>query len=1306
MPSIADVKELECADTPLFLIECTLKSGDVQRWSTHQITAEGQTYEPRVLRHNLFEMKSSNAEATDGISKISVTLANADGFLSPIQRTIGWKGARVTIKFSFFSLANATPASDSRVVFRGIANAPDESNETGLKLTFTNRLNLQRIYLPETRVQKKCPWTFPADADQRKEAQAGAMHGKFSSMYRCGYSADVAGGAGNLNGSIPFTACDGSRIHCQQRGMFNKDGEQNVTARFGGVEFVPPSIVVRSYREKGTHLSTTTDNQAKYNDSVPLVYGTGWYQPPIIFARNDGNLTHMEVLLGAGTIASVVKVVVNNLEMPVGSSGTNMTATGWYNVVTYGGRNGTFNSDFVDATGSPVGDPYGSMAVLSVVVPNAISDGRSLPSLQVLVRGLKLTRYDQSGASLGDDYTNNPAWVLLDVLQRSGWMLEELDLGSFASAAQRCDEPVQTMDVNGNSTQVPRFQCNLILTQARSAADVVRGIRNGSGLFLNFNPQGLLRVCVEDTLAGQQGAKPDGSNSIATLNGGWPAYEFGDNSLSGIAARANGESSLRVYSRSSADSPNRFTVEFQDEFNGYQQDSYSIFDSSDATDIGQEISAALPVLGIPNYDQATRTAYLFLSKAIGGNTYVDFDTSVKSVNLVPGDVIALTYAKEGFSRQPFRIVRIAPGMNYRRVTITAQLHDDAWYSAANAGGSGSGRQGIAPGTIPRPLIGAIAGEGGSTQFHIAESVSVDTDGTSSVQITASFIASDSPSTSAASIPLLSLEALYTSTGGTLDGNETWYYAVSGIDGSGAESPLSFTVCASIPAGSHTNSVTLQNLSFSATVTAFNVYRGPTPANLSRIASQAAIAAQFTDSGLTPELKGPPDPNFDHANFYWRFVVRPTQKADIHSANTIGVSNAGMHANEYRGSIARVASGLGAGQERAIVSNTDSTLTVAPGWDIRPDDTSEFLIADASWHFGATATSSPVAFSVPNRAGAMVQISGRAANVHDDECAYELSPLSTWKISGGVGSALDQDVPAQPTFGLYVTGQGAVEVVGIGFADLTNTRGIAAGTLSLLYWDEIAGTAPIPLANAISDSDQSIALNASCPAQAGDVLQIESELVSVQQIASDGKSMQVSRSAYGTAATAHANAVAVYALARKTFVMPFPKDFFGTPASGSYAYRVVFPSVRIAASDFFVTNSRGNSNLMQRAFTSTIDGGLRTLTGGQISIQIEGLLAIQANAAPPLIMDAAHSVRDIFANVGTAPSGASIDLQVTQNGTAYCALSIPAGATVSNVVDGGGLPPLGARTKIGLDVVSVPQASGTAPGSDLTVSIRL
>jgi len=48
-----------------------------------------------------------------------------------------------------------------------------------------------------------------------------------------------------------------------------------------------------------------------------------------------------------------------------------------------------------------------------------------------------LEQFDTGGTSLGVSFTNNPAWVLLDVLRRSGWLLSGIDLPSFATAADR-----------------------------------------------------------------------------------------------------------------------------------------------------------------------------------------------------------------------------------------------------------------------------------------------------------------------------------------------------------------------------------------------------------------------------------------------------------------------------------------------------------------------------------------------------------------------------------------------------------------------------------------------------------------------------------------------------------------------------------------------------------------------------------------------------------------------------------------------------------------------------------------------------
>jgi hypothetical protein len=111
-------------------------------------------------------------------------------------------------------------------------------------------------------------------------------------------------------------------------------------------------------------------------------------------------------------------------------------------------------------------------------------------------------------------------------------------------------------------------------------------------------------------------------------------------------------------------------------------------------------------------------------------------------------------------------------------------------------------------------------------------------------------------------------------------------------------------------------------------------------------------------------------------------------------------------------------------------------------------------------------------------------------------------------------------------------------------------------------------------------------------------------------------------------------------------------------------------------------------------------------GGQLTIQVEGSLAIQTDAAPPLLVETSCSVRDVYAVVQDAPAGAPIVMQVTQNGVVYCDLTIATGATVSNDVDGFALGPLQAEAIIGLNITSVVETADTAPGSDLTVTIRL
>ena len=91
-----------------------------------------------------------------------------------------------------------------------------------------------------------------------------------------------------------------------------------------------------------------------------------------------------------------------------------------------------------------------------------------------------------------------------------------------------------------------------------------------------------------------------------------------------------------------------------------------------------------------------------------------------------------------------------------------------------------------------------------------------------------------------------------------------------------------------------------------------------------------------------------------------------------SANTITDSTAAWVVNEHVGRVVAISEGAGAGQTRMITMNTDTTLTVAPGWvsGNEPDATSRFVILplhevwlDDRWNAKGLYTFNPTLTSV-------------------------------------------------------------------------------------------------------------------------------------------------------------------------------------------------------------------------------------------------------------------------------------------------------------------------------------------------------
>lgn len=1298
MQSAFTAKELLTGDTPVFLFECTLADGTLQNWSSQTILWNGNQYTGRVLRHNLFEAQIASDTQVGGAPRLSFELANADSHFSEIEQQTGFKGSQLIVRSLFIDATTGQASTDALVVFRGLMNPPDLITESTFRLSAMNRMSMQRTVVPDVRVQRLCPWRFPATEPQRAEAVLGGeTKGKYSPFYRCGYSPDQSNGVGNLNGGTPFTACAHSRMDCEQRGMFTTDSSGRTTARFGGIEFVPATILVRGSGQKNLQLSNVQDNQARYNDAVPVVYGTQWHAPDVVFSRNDGNLTRMEVLLSMGEIEGVLTVLVDDIVIPQGVAGSNMTATGWWNLISAGTRNGKQDPNFANGSGVPIGDPYGSMAYLSVVVPNRINDGSVIPKVQVLMEGLKLQVFDAGGYATGEQFTDNPAWVLADILMRAGYRLDELDRESFATAAAYCDEPITVNDPITGTELIPRFRCNFALKQKRSAGEIIRALRNSARIYLVLNTDGLLEARIENTFALQQPVKPAGSNATDVYNGGWPAYEF---DAAGIARNSDGSASLRLSCKGAQDTPNRLSVEFQDEFNQYQHDSLSLADGDDSDLCGQEVAAAWDALGVSNFSQASRMLLLGLNRGIEGNRFVEFETSVKALGLVPGDLITVSYLKENLLRAPFRILKITPGAGFRTAVISAQLHNDDWYAdnvTSIVGGRGwQAGQGSG---LPAPVGGTVLDENGLLQLGITESEIIGSDGSADIELSVSFT---EPSGQLGTLPapLVDLSATVASSGGTLADGSTWFYAVSAVDNAGGESPLSFIVQASIGAGAGTNSIGLSGIGLPGGTASFHVYRGASPLQLFRIASSHAPATIFTDAGLAPQAILPPDPRFDHANLYWHWELLPEAAVTIHSSTSVGNSVLELNVDQYKTAIVRISRGRGAGQERQIAGNTATVVTVDQPWTVEPDATSYFVIAENSWRPGARGNTSPLAIDVPERIGAGVQILARAANAKGDEAAYELSPLTRWTLGQSGVLAADAAVPPAPSFGLSVSPVrgGTVDLGGIAFSSLLNTRSIVAGTYRFHYYDEI-GTASVALIARVAAADLSAQFASGIAV--GALVQIDREIVQAG-VTTDGITL-VTRGVHSTAVVDHEITAAVYPLAEKVVIVPFIRKFFGSPASGDWKYSVDLPNARLASVELYMTNSLGDGAVSASQFTATNDSGLRTLSGGQYSMQITGYLAVQTGAAPDVIVDADRSVRDIYAVVRGPSAGAGVTLGLNRNAQPYATLHFDPGITISSVADGFELPVLRAGDLLSLDVTGV----GTAnPGSDLTVIVRL
>jgi hypothetical protein len=363
----------------------------------------------------------------------------------------------------------------------------------------------------------------------------------------------------------------------------------------------------------------------------------------------------------------------------------------------------------------------------------------------------------------------------------------------------------------------------------------------------------------------------------------------------------------------------------------------------------------------------------------------------------------------------------------------------------------------------------------------------------------------------------------------------------------------------------------------------------------------------------------------------------------------------------------------------------------------------FVVSENTWHFGGRAKSSPARFPIPNLGGRVIQVTGRSANAQNVESLEGLAIVTRWRIGGGALGVADRNPPPLPVFAVNAFGDGNIVIGGLGFAVLEDTQTITAGRFTVHYRDELNGPSQLLLDGAVDEAATSLTLNQTGSALPGDLIQIDREIVLVEEVQSGGTVYVVVRGASDSFAVAHAAGAGVYRLARRTETVAFPRGIFGTPTAADWSHTAWMPGLRIACVEAIVTNSLGDSPAAAANYSELLDKGLRTLHGGQFTLQYEGRLAILTDATANITVQQNLAIHDCFAHLKQSPVGANVVIEIVQDSETVAALTIPAGQTMSGVLNGEALPILQESSQLKLNITGV----GTDfPGSDLSVTVRV
>ena len=463
----------------------------------------------------------------------------------------------------------------------------------------------------------------------------------------------------------------------------------------------------------------------------------------------------------------------------------------------------------------------------------------------------------------------NLAFAALDLMTWGNIALSQIDPASWYNAAAICRATVNYEAADGSTQTHAIYKASFGLSgqQRQTLAQVMMALRNSGNLMIAPNSTtGLIQCFIKQTLADQQPSAIAGSNDASahasvhadgTSGNGYYAYAFDETNIE--------KGSFRITTTRAESTPNTVSFQFQDEYNGYQQDSLTEIDPGAYAYSGnQEVDVPVPINAVPNFDQGTRIANTQLAEALfgnprndaGGTLYFEFTLNHRVLHLASrlGYICSLRWQELGIGTsiyQPIRLLSLKPDTDGEHWQIKAAWHDDAWYTYAYGQNPAPFQRNpllMPPARLPYPWRPGVAVWGsGDALWPSKQGFSIGADASAfpaQLVIGGALPVNSQPSTNS---PLVPLQATTATTGGTIaPGTYVIAFSTNGVIG-----PASNSVVASVPVGTSTNTITVSGIRWlSGAAPSIQPFIGTSSLNM-----RACAGASY--SGSSPDSDGNP-----------------------------------------------------------------------------------------------------------------------------------------------------------------------------------------------------------------------------------------------------------------------------------------------------------------------------------------------------------------------------------------------------------------------------------------------------------------